>query len=328
MERHRPFAIAATVAVAALLATCPASRADEAAALARAATGTTVDIPDTFRFAGPRDVDSLFTVTGYTPEAWQSGERTVPRFYLARVPSRWREQVAPELPVDQKKRVFFFAYAPLVLKANEDILADRAHLLDLLELREDGALTRGDRLWLRDLARRYRIELSATGPWPAETLARLRRRVDIVPPSLALAQAAVESGWSTSRFSDEGNALFGQWTWGEDGITPQQQRDGMGDYKIRAFPSPEASIAAYMNNLNTHPSYREFRRERERLRAAGEPLTGLDLAGTLTSYSEEGELYVEKLQGVIRVNRIEDVDATRLRDMTPVMLLPVGPGAD
>jgi Bax protein len=151
--------------------------------------------------------------------------------------------------------------------------------------------------------------------------------VDAVPPSLALAQAAVESGWSTSRFAVQGNALFGQWTWGADGITPQEQRGEMGDYKIRRFDSPEASIAAYMHNLNTHRSYRGFRAERARLRAEGVPPGGSMLAHTLTSYSEKGEEYTEMLLSVIRVNQLPPADETRLRDMRPVLLVPVGPGS-
>ena len=240
-------------------------------------------VPDTFRFSGLEEVRDLFAGADYTLEHWQAGERSIPRFYLASVPSRWRHEVAPNLPVKLKKQYFFFVYAPLVLESNENIMADRSRLLKMTEKK---MLTAEETEWLRNLANHYRLGPPEEGPVAGEILKQLTRRVDIVPPSLALAQAAVESGWSTSRFSDQGNALFGQWTWGEDGITPKEQRGEMGDYKIKAFDTPEASISAYMRNLNTHRSYQGFRLEREKLRAAGSNPDGNDLAPTLTAYSE------------------------------------------
>lgn len=282
-------------------------------------------VPDTFRFSGLEEVRDLFAGANYTLEHWQAGERSIPRFFLASVPSRWRHEVAPNLPVKKKKEYFFFVYAPLVLETNEDIMADRSRLLGMIEKKKP---TPEETEWLRDLANHYRLNPPEEGPVGGEILKQLIRRVDIVPPSLALAQAAVESGWSTSRFSDQGNALFGQWTWGEDGITPQEQRGEMGDYKIKAFDTPEASISAYMRNLNTHRSYQGFRLEREKIRAAGSNPTGKDLAPTLTAYSELGEEYVETLLSVIRVNNLPAADESYLRDMKPVMLVPVGEGSD
>ena len=281
--------------------------------------------PDTFQFAGLEDLKDFFARADYTIETWRAGDRSIPRFYLASVPSRWRHEVAPSLPVDLKKRYFFFVYAPLVLECNEDILTDRTRLLAVL----DGpARAAEDETWLLDLARRYFVVESDDDALNDDALQRLKRRVDLVPPSLALAQAAVESGWSTSRFADMGNALFGQWTWSEDGITPEEQRDELGNYRIRAFVSPEESIAAYMHNLNTHRGYAGFRSERARMRDASMRPGGAELAPTLTSYSEKGEEYTELLLGVIRVNQLSPVDDTHLREMRPVLLVPVGPGSD
>lgn len=282
-------------------------------------------VPDTFRFAGLEEVRDLFAKADYTLEHWQAGERSIPRFYLASVPSRWRHEVAPNLPVKLKKQYFFFVYAPLVLESNEDILADRTRLIELTGKKMP---TDEETVWLRDLAKLYRLKPPEAGPIDRDIMKQLMQRVDIIPPSLALAQAAVESGWSTSRFSDQGNALFGQWTWGDDGITPEEQRGEMGDYKIKAFATPEASISAYMHNLNTHRSYQDFRLHREKLTAAGKTPSGNDLAPTLTAYSELGQEYVETLLSVIRVNNLPPVDETYLRDMKPVMLVPVGEGAD
>jgi Bax protein len=280
---------------------------------------------DTFHFAGVEELREYFAAANYTLADWQAGERSIPRYYLASVPGRWRKEVAPELPVELKKRYFFFVYAPLVLECNDDIAADRARLLSLAGKKRRSA---EDEAWLHDLARRYFLDTEAEVAVSEETLAELKKRVDTIPPSLALAQAAVESGWSTSRFADVGNALFGQWTWGDDGITPQEQRDGMGNYKIKAFATPEASIAAYMHNLNTHRGYVDLRNERARRRTTGESAKGSDLARYLQSYSEKGEEYIDTLLSVIRVNRLDPVDDSYLRDMRPVMLVPVGPGSD
>lgn len=282
-------------------------------------------VRDTFRFSGLEEVRDLFAEANYTLESWQAGERSVPRFYLASVPTRWRHEVAPNLPVNKKKEYFFFVYAPLVLESNEDIMNDRTRLKELTGKK---MATDEETAWLKDLAKLYRLEPPEEGPVSSDMLKLLMGKVDIIPPSLALAQAAVESGWSTSRFSDQGNALFGQWTWGDDGITPTEQRGEMGDYKIKAFDTPEASISAYMHNLNTHPSYQEFRSVRAKMRNSGRSLIGSDLAPTLTSYSELGEEYVETLLSVIRVNKLPPVDETYLRDMQPVMLVPVGEGAE
>ncbi|MEZ4386950.1 MAG: glucosaminidase domain-containing protein [Candidatus Krumholzibacteriia bacterium] len=281
---------------------------------------------DTFYFAGPDDLQTLFRDADYTVEQWDRGLREVPRFYLARVPSRWRHEVAPSLPTDLKKRYFFLVYTPLVLAANEEIRADRERLLRLLKRRR---LDDRDLTWLRDLATRYGLAGPDGAILDDELRERLRRRVDIVPPSLALAQAAIESGWSTSRFTDEGNALFGQWTWDDDdSLAPQRRRERLGDYAIKAFASPAESVAAYMRNLNTHPSYRAFRRQRERLRLEGRRPDGLVLAPTLSPYAETGDEYVETLLAVMKANDLAPADRATLRPMAPLMLVPVGEGAD
>ncbi len=316
---HRALVVAIALIALSATAACsqPASTGDSHLHGSHAA-------PDTFRFADIHAIRDYFEKCGYTIDHWRSGDRSVPRLYLERVPTRWRKEVAPELPVELKKRYFFFAYAPLVLESNEDILADRARLLELTERASRSA---AEQEWLRNLCGLYRVD-AGQGDVPAEALGELVRRVDAVPPSLALAQAAVESAWSTSRFADLGNALFGQWTWGDDGITPKEQRDHLGNYKIKAFATPEQSIAAYMHNLNTHHSYGDFRAERAKMREADKTLSGNELAGTLLAYSEKGQEYVETLRSVIRVNHLPATDEAYLRDMRPVMLVPVGEGSE
>lgn len=156
----------------------------------------------------------------------------------------------------------------------------------------------------------------------------LLARLDIVPVSLALAQAAEESGWGTSRFAAEGNALFGQWAWGENAIRPQNQREGLGDYGIAAFETPLESVRAYMHNLNTHPAYAELRARRAEMRRDDETLSGWELANTLTRYSERGQDYVDTLHTIMRVNRLADTDSAYLGDGPTIFLVPVGDGAE
>ncbi len=293
--------------------------------------GFAQDTPDgeTFEFASYTDVEPLFEELGYTPEAWQAGSRVVPRLFVTNIPERWRDKTSKEVSTKAKKRLFFRALAPLVLRANELVLLDRARLETLATQLEGGkALSDDDAGWLTGLAQSYRAigkDETAAGE---ELIPELLTRVDAVPVSLALSQAAEESGWGTSRFAAEGNSLFGQWTWGGKGMTPEDQRSGMGDYKMAAFESPLASVQGYIRNLNTHQAYADLRTERARLRGAGEPVTGSALAKTLVHYSERGEAYVESLETIIRVNGLAAADATTLKEMKPIYLVPVGPGVE
>ncbi len=140
-------------------------------------------------------------------------------------------------------------------------------------------------------------------------------RVDIIPPALALGQAAYESGYGTSRFAVEGNSLFGQWTYKGDGIKPKQQRTSTkGDHRIKAFEWPFDSVRGYFVNLMTHPAYEDFRHLRAELREAGKPLDSLVLADGLVKYSERGQEYVDSLKGIIRVNNLDITDHAVFRD--------------
>jgi Bax protein len=167
-----------------------------------------------------KDVLTLFDRLGYTQKAWQAGIREIPRIYLGDVPDTWRERSAKELSVADKKRLFFRLIAPIVLRINELILEDRTRAKELIErLTQDQSLTPDDQAWLTQLAERYKVPQAKGERLTSDSFAELLARVDIVPPSLALAQAATESGWGTSRFAAEGNSLFGQWTWGK-GLKP------------------------------------------------------------------------------------------------------------
>jgi len=285
-----------------------------------------------FEFSSYTDVDPLLERFNYTPESWAAGVREVPRIYLTDIPPRWRDSVSDAVSVLAKKRIFFRTLAPLVLRANELILADRERLAALSEAVAAGRPPAGqDRAWLGELAVRYRVSEDPHDlPGPdglGGLIDELLVRVDALPLSLVLAQGAEESGWGTSRFAAEGNALFGQWTWGGEGITPEGQRKELGDYRIAAFETPLKSITSYLLNLNSHPAYAELRARRAALRRNGEKVSGYELAKTLTSYSERGPEYVESLHALMRVNRLDAADDARLGDTPTIYLVPVGPGA-
>ena len=135
--------------------------------------------------------------------------------------------------------------------------------------------------------------------------------MDEIPVSLAIAQAAKETGWGTSRFAQEGNALFGQWTWSGEGLKPKEAEQSEG-HKVMRFNVLQASVRAYQRNLNTHSSYREFRQARAKLRDQGKLLDSIILSQYLDEYAETGEKYVEVLQKIIEQNNLKDFDDAKL----------------
>ncbi len=168
----------------------------------------------------------------------------------------------------------------------------------------------------------------ADEPVTDDGVAELWSRVDIIPASLALSQGAEESGWGTSRFAAQGNALFGQWTWGDHAMKPEQQRTKLGNYGVAAFESPQESVISYMLNLNSHRAYGDLRARRAAARARGEKPTGRDVARGLTKYSERGEAYVESLHSIMNANQLDATDEAYLSEGPPIYLVPTGEGAD
>lgn len=271
------------------------------------------------------DIERFFEEVHYTPQTWAEGVRELPRMYVTDVGERWRQRTQDELTVQAKKRIFFRGMAPLALRSNELIRAERERILSLPSPDD---LTAEDREWLARMATDYRLDApdtweEATEPdtW-ARLMADLLTRVDEVPVSLVLAQAANESGWGTSRFALEGNALFGQWSFGGSGMLPDQQRKSLGNYGVAAFESPLLSVVSYMRNLNSHPAYAGLREIRAAQRAAGEPLSGYELARGLDRYSERGQEYVDELHAIMRVNRLSPADDTYLAPGPVYLVVP------
>jgi len=273
-----------------------------------------------------KDVLALFDRLGYTQKAWHAGVREIPRVYLADVPNTWRERSAKELSVADKKRLFFRLIAPIVLRINELILEDRVRAKELTQrLAQGQSVTPDDQAWLTELAVKYKVLKSTSERLDSDAFTELLIRVDVVPPSLSLAQAASESGWGTSRFAAQGNSLFGQWTWGK-GLKPAEQRTSeLGDQRIAAFGSTAQAAYSYALNLNTERAYRDFRLKRADLRRQSLRISGTVLAETLLNYSERGQAYVDHLKTLIRQNRLDDADDAYLRHMAVIHIVPAGP---
>ncbi len=244
---------------------------------------------------------SYFKQLGY---AWGSGNVTVPRVSLMAFPadmSRVRE-------VNEKKRLFFQSMLPLVLMENEHVLSDRSRMADLFASIDRGTeLSPKDASWLDGLVRDYRLSGS-----PVSNRDELLMRVNAVPLSLALAMAANESGWGTSRFAEEGNNLFGQWTYASGtGLIPRNRPAGT-HHEVAVFPDLASSVRSYVKNLNTHSAYAEFRQARAALPSLSSPDAGPTLARSLTRYSERGTAYTEDLVRLIHANGLSRIEGATL----------------
>ena len=203
---------------------------------------------------------------------------------------------------DTKKRKEFFIQIilPLVLQENNNIKIDRKRLFSIINKSNNTNL---EKKWLQKKYKQYGIS--------SKDLSVLKVRMDEIPVSLAIAQAAKETGWGTSRFAQEGNALFGQWTWSGEGLKPKDAESSEG-HKVMKFNVLQASVRAYQRNLNTHSTYRAFRKARANLRDEGRNLDSMILSKFLDEYAETGEKYVEVLQQIIKQNNLQDFDDAKL----------------
>ena len=200
----------------------------------------------------------------------------------------------------KRKEFFIQIVLPLILKENNNIRLDRKRLFTIINKSNN---TKLEIKWLEKKFKQYGIN--------SNDLSILKIRMDEVPVSLALAQAAKETGWGTSRFAQEGNALFGQWTWSGEGLKPKDSDKNEG-HKVMKFNVLQASVRAYQRNLNTHSSYKDFRKARAELRDEDKELDSLVLAEYLNNYAETGDKYVEVLQKIIEQNNLKDFDDAKL----------------
>ena len=273
------------------------------------------------------------TIAWLESENWWGEEKhteqlLVPHAMVTRIPLAWKEN-AKNLPVAQKKEIFYRFMLPLVMHANTMVL-DRRARLDAAKERviANETLADDDLVWLHEAAVLLRIIKGDDDALSDASSSELLRiidealyKLDVIPAGLALGQAAYESGYGTSRFAVTGNALFGQWTFGGEGLIPEQQRSDLGDHRIAAFEWPFDSVRGYFINLMSHPAYEDFRRLRAQLREAGKPLSSMELANGLLRYSERGQEYVDSLKGIMRVNKLDLADTAVFRDEPMYFLL-------
>tara|TARA_B100000700_G_scaffold151935_1_gene168652 strand:+ start:553 stop:1767 length:1215 start_codon:yes stop_codon:yes gene_type:complete len=238
---------------------------------------------------------NLFDDLGYDLKGVRAGQKVKP-IYLTKLPKDLKSLGS----TNEKRELFIKIVLPLILDENAKITEDREKLFKILGKNFN---TVGERVWLKRRFKEYKID--------DKDLSKLKMRMDIIPVSLALAQAANESGWGTSRFALEGNALFGQWTWSKKGIEPAD-KDANKTHKVLQFQILKASVRAYKNNLNTHNAYKEFREVRAQLRQEGKQIIGLDLVKYIKNYAAIGEKYVEILEGIITKNSLTDFDKAGL----------------
>ena len=200
----------------------------------------------------------------------------------------------------KRKDMFIKIVLPLIVKENNKIRVDRKRLFTILNKNSN---TNIEKKWLEKKYKQYGVRKN--------DLSTLKIRMDEIPVSLAIAQAAKETGWGTSRFALKGNALFGQWTWSGDGLKPKNADEGK-DHKVMKFHSLQLSVRAYLRNLNTHSTYKNLRKARTELRNNNKPLDSLILSKYLDKYAETGNQYVEVLQKIIEQNNLKDFDEARL----------------
>ena len=203
---------------------------------------------------------------------------------------------------NSKKRKEFFIQIvlPLIIEENNNIKLDRKTLFTIINKSNN---SNSEKQWLENKYKQYGVK--------SGDLSSLKIRMDEIPVSLAIAQAAKETGWGTSRFALEGNALFGQWTWSGEGLKPKEAKEGE-KHKVMKFNILQASVRAYQRNINTHSTYKDFRKARAKLRDNNKPLDSIELSKHLNKYAETGNQYVEVLQKIIKQNKLQDFDDAKL----------------
>ena len=253
------------------------------------------DVPDdSVRFSA-QEIEKLFRETDYNLANVRKTKLVQP-FPIAHLP----EEMKIIQGTKKKKNLFIKIILPLILEENNKVKLDRKKLFAILNKSNNSDV---EKRWVNQKFKQYGVL--------NKDLLTLKIRMDIVPVSLAIAQAAKETGWGKSRFALEGNALFGQWTWSGEGIKPAGADENT-NHKIMKFKVLKTSVKAYLRNLNTHSSYKRFRLVRAVLRDNEKSLDSLILANYLDKYAETGEKYIIILKKIIKQNNLKDFDDVKL----------------
>ena len=253
------------------------------------------DLPsDTVRLSAST-IEQLFKETDYNLKDVRKTKLVKP-VRLSLLPNEMKMIESTE----KRKNLFIQIILPLIIEENNRIKLNRKKLFSILNKNHN---SNAEKKWLNEKFKQYGVL--------NKDLSTLKIRMDTVPVSLAIAQAAKETGWGTSRFALEGNALFGQWTWSGEGIKPADA-DHNATHKVMKFKILKSSIRAYQRNLNTHSGYKEFRMARAALRDNRRNLDGLILATYLNKYAETGTEYVKIIKQIIKQNNLTDFDKVKL----------------
>ena len=239
-------------------------------------------------------LEEIFESSGYSLENVRKKKKVKP-IYISILPS----EIGQIENTEKRKGTFIKIILPLILNENKQIKSDRKKLFRILGKKYNNNI---EKKWLKIKFSEYKIKNS--------DLSELKVRMDIIPVSLAIAQAAKETGWGTSRFAQEGNALFGQWTYSDDGLQPLENT--LSKHKVKRFNLLQASVTAYKKNLNTHKVYNKFRLARAELRERNEKINSLTLVKYLNKYAETGDNYTKILEKIIKQNKLMDFDNVKL----------------
>ena len=243
-----------------------------------------------------RTIISLFEEENYNLKDIRQGKAVDPVF-LSKLPTG----IANIDNIGDRKKLFIKVILPLVIYENNKILEDRNYLN---QISREKSLSEKETAWLDKKLKEYKVK--------AVDIEELKKRMDVIPPSLAIAQAAYETGWGTSRFAMEGNSLYGARTWKKGkGIVPNDRGEEQ-KFEVLSFKIIRASISSYKKNLNTHQSYNEFRKARAIQRKEKNRVFGLELSQYLNKYSEIGDVYVQRLKKIIEQNSLTDFDESVL----------------
>ena len=253
------------------------------------------DLPNNYIRLSASTIEQLFKDTNYNLEDVRKTKLVKP-ISISLLPKEIKKIENTKM----RKKLFIQIILPLVIKENNNIRLDRRKLFSIINKSNN---TTSEKKWLKRKFKQYGVQKN--------DLSTLKVRMDEIPVSIAIAQAAKETGWGVSRFAQEGNALFGQWTWSGDGIKPAAAEDDT-SHKVMRFKVLQASVKAYHRNLNTHSSYREFRRARAQSRDEEKALDSLILSEHLDKYAETGKAYVKILQQIIKQNQLTDFDDAKL----------------
>ena len=250
---------------------------------------------DTVRLSA-ETINQLFKDTNYSLDVVRKTKIVKP-IRLSLLPS----EIKKIENTKKKKNLFIKIILPLILEENNRIKLDRKKLFTILNKNMN---SNAEKKWLKSKFQQYGVINN--------DLSTLKVRMDIVPVSLAIAQAAKETGWGTSRFAIEGNALFGQWTWSGEGIKPAGVDPEDSNHKVMKFKVLKASVRAYQRNLNTHGGYKQFRSARASMRDNDEYLDSLLLADYLDKYAATGKEYTKIIKQIIKQNSLQDFDKVKL----------------